>query len=113
MTSPLKLLASAFFVESKLANGPIISLEKSARKAGGTSHACRLVHPVNVDHLKVLVFPNRISGDDGLFAAEMLGYVEGTALPIMRLGVRDTEKIYASEPFSHGQCVDSRGVYNL
>lgn len=85
------------FVDSKLANGPVISPTQSLRKAEGTTHACQLVHPVNVDHLKIPIFPNRINGDDGLFTADMLGRAGGTALSTMKSEVTDTAKIYTSE----------------
>lgn len=90
MTNPSKVLVIMIFVESRLANGAVISLERNARKAEGTTHACRLVHPVNVGHLKPPVFLSKINDDGGFFAAEMLGRAEGTAVPTMRLQMRDT-----------------------
>lgn len=89
------------FVEWKSGNGGVNSLEKAAMKAGAASPACRSVRLVNVGHLKVPTYPNRINDDGGFFAAEMSVRAGGTALLIVRVETRETMKTYLSEPCSH------------
>jgi len=102
MTNPVKALVIMIFAETKSGSGGVNSLDKRAMKAEGVLPACRLVQLVSVGHLKAPTYPSGINDDGGFFVVGMSGPAAGTALLIVRTGVRHPMTIYISEPRSHG-----------